>query len=175
MLGLAGTQARAAGAPPYFGFVQYASTGTANLYLSGKICLATSSNTAGICTILMNPFTGAITATSFNGTFSGAVSSAAYASQAAQFVSTPTLATSGYVALGAGIAGNVIPGRVDPVAVASSTNPVQSGGVFTQFATKASSGTNADISALNGTGASGPSFPNGFTATTSTPSAHASA
>lgn len=70
---------------------------------------------------------------------------------AAALAAAGTTASSGYVCRGVDASGNCLQAAVDSTAVSGSTNPVQSGGEFTKFATKASSGTNADITGLTQT------------------------
>lgn len=60
-----------ASAPPYTGTVLHTATGTATQYLSGNMCVAASSNSAGTCAVNIDGAAATVTASTFTGTLNG--------------------------------------------------------------------------------------------------------
>ena len=97
--------------------------------------------------------TGTVTAAHFSGPLMGTASYAIGASTAAALAAAGSTAGSGFICRGVDASGNCIGSAVDVSAVSGSTNPVQSGAMYTALAGKQASGSYALTTGATFTGA----------------------
>ena len=118
--------------PSYSGIVLSTPTGTAAQYLSGSLCIAASSNSAGSCSIYLNGANGSVTASSFTGVVVASANYATSAGSAAALAATPSLCPVGQAAIGVSAAGNALGCFVPNLIAAGADGSVQlsTGGAF---------------------------------------------
>jgi hypothetical protein len=143
----------------YFGVTSSTTTGKASMTLVGQELLYPSTAATSASIILQGnggritangitlkssatvqgplAVTGTVTAGGFSGPLSG------NAATATALAAAGSTAGSGYVCRGVDASGNCIPAVVDATAISGSTNPVQSGGIYTALAGKQASGSYA--------------------------------